>query len=99
MIKKEPLGRSLRHPFQTSQALVAGDLDAAVFSLASPEGGEGRGEEAPMLPAQIPSPQPSPRLGGEREPGHCPQVAPSDEATRGADILSPSLSIVSEMGN
>ncbi len=37
-------------------------------SLSSPEGGEGRGEEASLFPAQIPSPQPSPRLGGAREP-------------------------------
>ena len=36
-------------------------------SLSSPKGGEGRGEEAPLSPAQIPSPQPSPRSGGERE--------------------------------
>ena len=31
-------------------------------------GGEGRGEEARLFPAQNPSPQPSPRLGGAREP-------------------------------
>jgi len=36
-------------------------------SLTSPKGGEGRGEEAQLFPDQIPSPQPSPRLGGERE--------------------------------
>jgi aminoglycoside/choline kinase family phosphotransferase len=30
-------------------------------------GGEGRGEEARLFPVQNPSPQPSPRLGGERE--------------------------------
>ena len=36
-------------------------------SLSSPVGGEGRGEEAQLLSDQIPSPQPSPRLGGERE--------------------------------
>ena len=38
------------------------------FSLSSPKGGEGRGEEANYFEAKIPSPQPSPRLGGEREP-------------------------------
>ncbi len=39
-----------------------------LFSLlASPKGGEGRGEEAKVFRDQIPSPQPSPRLGGERE--------------------------------
>jgi hydrogenase maturation protein HypF len=42
---------------------------APVFSLASPKGGEGRGEEAQGFPAQIPPPQPSPRSGGERETG------------------------------
>jgi hypothetical protein len=31
-------------------------------------GGEGRGEEAQLFPANAPSPQPSPRLGGAREP-------------------------------
>jgi len=36
-------------------------------SLASPKGGDGQGEEAQLFPDQIPSPQPSPRLGGERE--------------------------------
>jgi tRNA dimethylallyltransferase len=47
---------------------------AAISSLSSPKGGEGRGEEAQLLsgqsnpiPAQNPSPQPSPRLGGARE--------------------------------
>ena len=36
-------------------------------SLSSPKGGEGRGEEAQLSSDQIPSPQPSPRSGGERE--------------------------------
>ncbi len=36
-------------------------------SLSSPKEGEGRGEEAQLFATQIPSPQPSPRLGGERE--------------------------------
>jgi hypothetical protein len=44
---------------------------APVFSLASPKGGEGRGEEAQGFTAQIPSP----RSGGERETGQC-QDAP-----------------------
>jgi len=38
----------------------------ADFSLSS-AGGEGRGEEANVSKVQSPSPQPSPRLGGERE--------------------------------
>jgi DNA ligase (NAD+) len=36
-------------------------------SLSSPKGGEGRGEEAKLFVTKNPSPQPSPRLGGERE--------------------------------
>jgi DNA ligase (NAD+) len=36
-------------------------------SLSSPEGGEGRGEEANISETKNPSPQPSPRLSGERE--------------------------------
>jgi UDP-2,4-diacetamido-2,4,6-trideoxy-beta-L-altropyranose hydrolase len=55
---EQPVERKRAHPDPTS-----------VFPLASPKGGEGRGEEAPMVPDQIPSPQPSPRFGGERESG------------------------------
>ena len=42
---------------------------ARIFPLASPKGGEGWGEEAQLSKCSetIPSPQPSPRLGGERE--------------------------------
>ena len=40
---------------------------ASGFSLSAPEGGEGWGEEASLFPNQILSPQPSPRVGGERE--------------------------------
>jgi DNA ligase (NAD+) len=36
-------------------------------SLASPKGGEGWREEAQLFATKNPSPQPSPRLGGERE--------------------------------
>ncbi|HEY4417096.1 MAG TPA: NAD-dependent DNA ligase LigA [Verrucomicrobiae bacterium] len=36
-------------------------------SLSSPEGGEGRGEEAELFAVKTPSPQPAPRLGGGRE--------------------------------
>ena len=50
---------------------------APVFSLASPKGEEGRGEEAQGFTAQIPSPQPSPRLGGERETGAVSRCAGS----------------------
>ena len=41
---------------------------ATNFPPLLPQGGEGRGEEANSITAKIPSPQPSPRLGGEREP-------------------------------
>ena len=41
--------------------------DARVSSLSSPEGGEGRGEEAIVSKTKFPSPQPSPRSGGARE--------------------------------
>jgi 16S rRNA (cytosine1402-N4)-methyltransferase len=40
---------------------------ASFYSLASPKGGEGQGEEVVGSQVQNPSPQPSPRLGGERE--------------------------------
>jgi spermidine synthase len=55
---------------------------APVFSLASPKGGEGRGEEAQGFPAQIPSSQPSPRLGGERETGAVSRYAHESGAGR-----------------
>jgi F1F0 ATPase subunit 2 len=48
-------------------AKEAHPLKARISSLSSPRGGEGRGEEAQFSPTQIPSPQPSPRSGGERE--------------------------------
>ena len=48
---------------------------ASLFSLASPKGGEGWGEEAHFFPDQIPSPQPSPRLDGERESGTAAKCA------------------------
>jgi hypothetical protein len=35
-----------------------------IYSLCSPKGGEGRGEEVTNLEIKIPSPQPAPRLGG-----------------------------------
>jgi 16S rRNA (cytosine1402-N4)-methyltransferase len=40
---------------------------ASFHSLSSLKGGEGQGEEIVGSQVQIPSPQPSPRLGGERE--------------------------------
>jgi cardiolipin synthase len=42
-------------------------LGTHISSLSSPKGEEGRGEEALDSKIQIPSPQPSPRLGGARE--------------------------------
>jgi hypothetical protein len=51
----------------TEQQQFESRTQQGTFSLSSPEGGEGRGEEADCFQIQIPSPQPSPRLGGERE--------------------------------
>ncbi len=48
-------------------------------SLSFRKGGEGRGEEAQLLKAKIPSPQPSPRLGGEREPNNASRFAQASE--------------------
>ncbi len=59
------------------KASIARSGRAPDFSTSSPEGGEGRGEEAPWLSAQLPSPQPSPRLGGARESG---AVSGSDQS-------------------
>jgi DNA replication and repair protein RecF len=48
--------------------VVGGTIPAVqTFSTLSSAGGEGRGEEAEISQIQNPSPQPSPRLGGERE--------------------------------
>ena len=52
---------------EEQQGVVPWPDAVLVFSLASPEGGEGRGEEVVCFPAEIPSPHPSPRLGGARE--------------------------------
>jgi diaminohydroxyphosphoribosylaminopyrimidine deaminase/5-amino-6-(5-phosphoribosylamino)uracil reductase len=50
------------------QMLRDANPDAAIsFSPSPPKGGAGRGEEAVCLEARCPSPQPSPRSGGERE--------------------------------
>jgi N-glycosylase/DNA lyase len=48
-------------------ALLCERFGEPAFSLSSQKGGEGRGEEANYSEIKIPSPQPSPRLGGERE--------------------------------
>jgi cardiolipin synthase len=47
-------------------------LGAHISSLSSSKGGEGRGEEVNSPNNKIPSPQPSPRLGGAREPAVLP---------------------------
>src|ERR1017187_7062308 len=53
--------------------LLAAFALARLLSLSSPKGGEGRGEEANCFENQIPSSQPSPRLGGAREKTFSPQ--------------------------
>src|SRR5437773_4290545 len=61
-------GRDLNEIFKLARAgegcsgesgAVEGDSD--VFSLSSPEGGEGRGEEEERVGSKVPSPRPSPR--------------------------------------
>ena len=50
--------------------VIGGTIQAVRTSFPlSTTGGEGRGEEVKAAPAQNPSPQPSPRLSGERETG------------------------------
>jgi hypothetical protein len=51
----------------TEQQRFESRAQQGAFSLSSPEGGEGWGEEAGCFQIQNPSPLPSPRLGGERE--------------------------------
>ena len=51
-----------------SHLLQAHSPTTSASSLASPKGGEGQGDEASLSQDQIPSPQPSPRSGGKREP-------------------------------
>jgi 16S rRNA (cytosine1402-N4)-methyltransferase len=57
---------------------------ASFYSLSSPNGGEGQGEEAVGSQIQIPSPRPSPRLGGARE-----------EKLTGADCILADLGVSS----
>lgn len=70
----------MRVEHSNSPAKEAHPLKARICSLSSPKGGEGRGEEAKFSPAQIPSPQPSPRSGGEREAEVRSRCATSKEA-------------------
>jgi ATP-dependent helicase HepA len=60
-------GHDLLEQFGARVHDLAQDFHETDISLASLKGGEGRGEEAKLPSTQIPSPQPSPRLGGERE--------------------------------
>jgi N-glycosylase/DNA lyase len=78
-------------------ALLCERFGEPVFSLSSQKGGEGRSEEANYFAIQNPSPQPSPRLGGEREKNEHLRarnffsLAPSDGervGVRGAQIFS-----------
>ncbi len=48
-------------------------------SRSSLKGGEGRGEEAQLFSTQNPSPQPSPRLGGEREKTAVSEIVGDEE--------------------
>jgi len=62
---------------------------AAHFAPLSSAGGEGRGEETATSEITIPSPQPSPRLGGEREKASAPS------ALLGADVILADLGVSS----
>ena len=61
-------------------------LDQASIPPPSPQcnGGEGRGAAAQLFPAQIPSPQPSPRSGGAGEPAN---ISAEALFTLAADVL------------
>ena len=63
----------------------------AAVSLSSPKGGEGRGEEANLSKAQNPSPQPSPRLGGERESASRAKLVAQISAPRQWTAETPNL--------
>ena len=71
------MSSDVSHPNKKPYTFFRGAICTAPgFSLASPKGGEGRGKEVPIFPDQIPSPQPSPRLGGEKEPGGSVKLHP-----------------------
>jgi general secretion pathway protein G len=61
---------------------------ATILSLSSPKGGEGRGEEVSCFRAKVPSPQPSPRSGGERE------LAVASRCARGFTLVEMLLVLV-----
>ena len=61
----------------TPTAGIAAQLDtAAIFSPSPPQKEERGGVRSPIIQAQFPSPQPSPRSGGERESASAPSCAP-----------------------
>jgi 16S rRNA (cytosine1402-N4)-methyltransferase len=66
--------------FTTIRSNFAGlpQVLASFHSLATQKGGAGQGEEADSSPVQNPSPQPSPRLGGEREKNSAALFAGAD---------------------
>ncbi len=66
---------------------LSGESDS-VFLPLLPKGGEGRGEESYSFKSENPSPQPSPRLGGEREAEFSLPVTPwSVEAEQYGNFL------------
>jgi epoxyqueuosine reductase len=61
----------------SSTSLIGVQLDtAAIFSPSPPQKEERGGVRRPIIQAQIPSPQPSPRSGGARESASAPSCAP-----------------------
>jgi epoxyqueuosine reductase len=60
-----------------SNSLIEAQPDtAAIFSPSPPPKEERGGVRSPIIQAQIPSPQPSPRSGGERESASAPSCGP-----------------------
>lgn len=88
--------RLLKIERRSDEAEDAGELTGGshLASLSSLGGGEGRGEEAHLAAAQFSSPQPSPRLGGEK--GKAAVLAP---ASGKLDLFSELLEEVMDGGH
>jgi 16S rRNA (cytosine1402-N4)-methyltransferase len=69
---------------------------AAHFSSLPSAGGEGRGEDASISEIKIPSPQPSPRLGGARGKKSADKISCAAQATAaGANLILADLGVSS----
>ncbi len=88
-LRQKHLGARLCVKHQPQHALICQSRARSLrgvlsSSLSSPKGGEGRGEEAQLSQYKIPSPQPSPRLSGERESDFAPRRVKSHAAAGSA---------------